>query len=104
MIELTLLVEDLEYTELLDKQMPVIFKTMSESGDISGPLKLACNSPEATTKIVKGILKVMSRDQKEKLFWKILNTNRDKLMRKANEFAARYGVVGKVVGCTATKR
>lgn len=104
MIELTLLVEDLEYTELLDKQMPVIFKTMSESGDISGPLKLACNSPEATTKIVKGILKVMSRDQKEKLFCKILNTNRDKLMRKANEFAARYGVVGKVVGCTATKR
>ena len=77
---------------------------MSESGDISGPLKLACNSPEATTKIVKGILKVMSRDQKEKLFCKILNTNRDKLMRKANEFAARYGVVGKVVGCTATKR
>lgn len=104
MIELTLLVEDLEYTELLDKQMPVIFKTMSESGDISGPLKLACNSPEATTKIVKGILKVMSRDQKEKLFCKILNSNRDKLMRKANEFAARYGVVGKVVGCTATKR
>ena len=104
MIELTLLVEDLEYTELLDKQMPVIFKTMSESGDISGPLKLACNSPEATTKIIKGLLKVMSRDQKEKLCCKIVNANREKLMRKANEFAARYGVEGKVVGCTATKR
>lgn len=104
MIELTLVVEDLEYTELLDKQMPIIFKTMSENGDISGPLKLACNSPEATTKIVKGILKVMSRDQKEKLFCKILNSNREKLMRKANEFAARYGVEGKVTGCTATKR
>ena len=104
MIELTLLVEDLEYTDLLDKQMPVIFETMSKNGDISGPLKLACNSPDATTKIIKGILKVMSRDQKEKLACKLVNANRDKLMRKANEFAARYGVVGKVVGCTAAKR
>lgn len=104
MIELTLLVEDLEYTDLLDKQMPVIFKTMSENGDISGPLKLACSSPEATTKVIKGLLKVMTRDQKEKLACKLVNSNREKLMRKANQFAAKYGVEGKVVGCTATKR
>ena len=104
MIELTIMVEDLEYTDLLDKQMPVIFETMSKNGDISGPLKLACNSPEATTKIIKGLLKVMTRDQKEKLACKLVNSNREKLRRKANEFAARYGVVGKVTGCNAVKR
>ena len=104
MIEVTLLMEDLEYTDLLDKQMPVIFKTMSESGDISGPLKLACNSPEATTKVIKGLWKVMSRDQKEKLACKVFNANREKLMRKANEYAAKHGIVGKVTSCTAKKR
>lgn len=101
MIELTLQLEDLEYTDLLDKQMPVIFETMSKSGDISGPLKLACSSPEATTKIIKGLLKVMSRDQKEKLCCKIVNANREKLMRKANQLAARYGIEGNVTGCNA---
>ena len=104
MVEVTFLIDDIDYSDRLDSQLPLVFETMSKNGDISGPLKLACNSPEATTKIVKGLLKVMSRDQKEKLCCKLVNSNREKLMRKANEFAARYGVEGKVIGCTATKR
>lgn len=104
MIELTVLVDEFDYSDKLDKQLPLIFETMSSSGELNPVMKLACNSPEATARIVKGVLRTMSREQKERLAVRLVNSNRTKLMNKVNQLAADYGIIVKVCDCKAEKR
>ena len=84
MIEVTFRIESLDYTDKLDSQLPLVLEALSQSGNINPVLKLACNTPEASSRIVKGILRTMSQDQKQRLATKIVNANREKLMRKLN--------------------
>ena len=104
MVEVTSLIDDFDYSDKLDKQLPVIFDALSSSGELNPVMKLACNSPEATARIVKGILRTMSRDQKERLAVRMFNSNRTKLMNKVNKLAADYGIFVNVCGCNAEKR
>ena len=104
MIELTILVDDFDYSDKLDKQLPMIFEALSSSGELNPVMKLACNSPEATARSVKGVLRTMSRDAKERLAVRVFNSNRTKLMNKVNKLAADYGIIVDVCGCKAEKR
>lgn len=104
MVEVTILIDDFDYSDKLDKQLPVIFDALSSSGELNPVMKLACNSPEATARIVKGILRTMSRDQKERLAVRMFNSNRTKLMNKVNKLASDYGIFVNVCGCNAEKR
>ncbi len=92
MIEVTFRIESLDYTDKLDSQLPLVLEALSQSGNINPVLKLACNTPEASSRIVKGILRTMSQDQKQRLATKIVNANREKLMQKLNEYAAGKGI------------
>ena len=65
MIEVTFRIESLDYTDKLDSQLPLVLEALSQSGNINPVLKLACNTPEASSRIVKGILRTMSQDQTE---------------------------------------
>ena len=56
MIEVTFRIESLDYTDKLDSQLPLVLEALSQSGNINPVLKLACNTPEASSRIVKGIL------------------------------------------------
>lgn len=104
MIEVTFRIESLDYTDKLDSQLPLVLEALSQSGHINPVLKLACNTPEASARIVKGILRTMSQDQKQRLATKIVNANREKLMQKLNDFAAGKGVDVHICDCAATFR
>ncbi len=104
MIEVTFRIESLDYTDKLDSQLPFVLEALSQSGNINPVLKLACNTPEASSRIVKGILRTMSQDQKQRLATKIVNANREKLMRKLNEYAASKGIDVHICDCAATFR
>ena len=104
MIEVTFRIESLDYTDKLDSQLPLVLEALSQSGSINPVLKLACNTPEASARIVKGILRTMSQDQKQRLATKIVNANREKLMRKLNEYAAGKGIDVHICDCAATFR
>ena len=54
MIEVTFRIESLDYTDKLDSQLPLVLEALSQSGNINPVLKLACNTPEASSRIVKG--------------------------------------------------
>ena len=101
MVEVTFLIEDIDYSDRLDSQLPLVFETLSKSGDLNPILKAACKSPETTAKVVKGVLKAMPKGQKEKLACKLLSSQREKLMRKMNQLAADYGIVATLRDCTA---
>ena len=104
MIEVTFRIESLDYTDKLDSQLPLVLEALSQSGNINPVLKLACNTPEASSRIVKGILRTMSQDQKQRLATKIVNANREKLMQKLNEYAAGKGIDVHICDCAATFR
>ena len=104
MIEVTFRIESLDYTDKLDSQLPLVLEALSQSGSINPVLKLACNTPEASSRIVKGILRTMSQDQKQRLATKIVNANREKLMRKLNEYASGNGIDVHICDCAATFR
>ena len=104
MIEVTFRNESLDYTDKLDSQLPLVLEALSQSGNINPVPKLACNTPEASSRIVKGILRTMSQDQKQRLATKIVNANREKLMRKLNEYAAGKGIDVHICVCAATFR
>ena len=101
MVEVKFLIDDIDYSERLDSALPLIFETMSKNGDLNPVLRAACKSPEATTKIVKGLLKAMTKNQKEKLACKLVGSQREKLMRKMNKLAESYGIVATLVDCQA---
>ena len=103
-IEVTFRIESLDYTDKLDYQLPLVLEALSQSGNINPVLKLACNTPEASSRIVKGILRTMSQDQKQRLATKIVNANREKLMQKLNDFAAGKGIDVHICDCAATFR
>ena len=93
MIEVTFRIESLDYTDKLDSQLPLVLEALSQSGNINPVLKLACNTPEASSRIVKGILRTMSQDQKQRLATKIVN-----------EYAAGKGIDVHICDCAATFR
>ena len=88
MIEVTFRIESLDYTDKLDSQLPLVLEALSQ----------------ASSRIVKGILRTMSQDQKQRLATKIVNANREKLMRKLNEYAAGKGIDVHICDCAATFR
>ncbi|MFR8453108.1 MAG: hypothetical protein ACLVBK_05960 [Oscillospiraceae bacterium] len=108
MIEVTFRIESLDYTDKLDSQLPLVLEALSQSGNINPVLKprLAGNSRLRSRhrSIVKGILRTMSQDQKQRLATKIVNANREKLMRKLNEYAAGKGIDVHICDCAATFR
>ena len=104
MVEVTFLIDDIDYSDRLDSQLPMVFETMSKNGDLNPVLKMACNSPEATTRVVKGVLKAMTNNQKEKLACKLVSAQRERLMRKLNSLAENYGIIAKVVDCKAVQK
>ena len=101
MIEVTFRVENIDYSDRFDSQLPLVFEAMKENGDLNPVMKLACTSPESTAKVIKGVLKTMTKGQKERLAVRICNSQRARLMRKVNSLAERYGIVGTVTDCTA---
>lgn len=101
MVEVTFLIDDIDYSDRLDSQLPLVFETLSKNGDLNPILKAACKSPEATAKVVKGLLKTMTKGQKEKLACKLLMSQKQKLMNKMNKLAEDYGIVATLKDATA---
>ena len=89
MIEVTFRIESLDYTDKLDSQLPLVLEALSQSGNINPVLKLACNTPEASSRIVKGILRTMSQDQKQRLATKIVTANRENAAEAARATKGR---------------
>ena len=104
MIEVTFRIESLDYTDKLDSQLPLVLEALSQSGSINPVLMRAKVGSGIGLSIVKGILRTMSQDQKQRLATKIVNANREKLMRKLNEYAAGKGIDVHICDCAATFR
>ncbi|MBR6521114.1 MAG: hypothetical protein IKT47_00430 [Oscillospiraceae bacterium] len=88
MIELTIRVDSINYTDLSELLLPMLSDRLPKDG-LMGRL---LNSPERAESLVKEILGRMSQEQKDELLVKYINQNSDKAMDKLEDMAARNGV------------
>lgn len=87
MIELTLRVSECDLAPVVDKFLPELMETLQSSGEMNPLLRLACKSPEASAKIVGGIISAMPKRSQEQLLVKLLNSNEHIITEKLTEFA-----------------
>ena len=99
MIELTIKVDSVNYSDLAELLLPMLSDRLPKDG-LVGRLM---NSPERTEKLVKEILSRMSQDQKDELLVKYINQNSTKAMGKLEDMAARNGVSMKLGKISAKK-
>ena len=88
MIELTIRVDSINYTDLAELLLPMLSDRLPKDG-LMGRL---LNSPERAESLVKEILGRMSLEQKDELLVKYINQNSYKAMDKLEDMAARNGV------------
>ena len=88
MIELTIRVDSINYTDLAELLLPMLSDRLPKDG-LMGRL---LNSPERAESLVKEILGRMSQEQKDELLVKYINQNSYKAMDKLEDAAARNGV------------
>ena len=88
MIELTIRVDSINYTDLAELLLPMLSDRLPKDG-LMGRL---LNSPERSEKLVKEILGRMSQEQKDELLVKYINQNSVKAMTELEKAASRSGV------------
>ena len=88
MIELTIRVDSINYTDLAELLLPMLSDRLPKDG-LMGRL---LNSPERAEKLVKEILGRMSQEQKDELLVKYINQNSVKAMTELEKAASRSGV------------
>ena len=99
MIELTIKVDSVNYSDLAELLLPMLSDRLPKDG-LMGRL---LNSPERAEKLVKELLGRMTQEQKDELLVKYINQNRFKAMDKLEEAAARNGVSMKLRDISAKK-
>ena len=99
MIELTIRVDSINYTDLAELLLPMLSDRLPKDG-LMGRL---LNSPERAESLLKEILGRMSQEQKDELLVKYINQNSFKAMDKLENMAARNGVSMKLGKISAKK-
>jgi len=92
MIEVTLRIDEFDYSSIIDEFLPEMLESLSASGDLNPLVKMACKSPEASSKIISGILAAMPNTSKEQLLVKLVNSHNAKITSILNRTAAENGI------------
>jgi hypothetical protein len=95
MIELTVRLDEIDYDSLAEYLVPLFADKIDRGGILGGMLS---KNKGMATGIVKTILSKMTQEQRDRLVAEQLTKNREKLLKAANEAAARQGIRGKVTG------
>ena len=92
MIELKILIDELDYDSIADYLIPALAESMAKErkgGVLGGVL---AGNPEVFTSMARTLLHTMSQEKRDELLVQQLNKNRDKLLQKGGELAAKNGV------------
>ena len=90
MIELKLLVDEVDYDSLAETLLPLVQDKLRDSGGMLGGM--LSGSPEMAAAMARTALRAMSQEKKDELLVQLVTKNRDKLLQKGGELAAKNGV------------
>lgn len=90
MIELKLLIDEVDYDSLAEALLPLVQDKLRDGGGMLGGV--LSGSPEMAAAMARTALRAMSQEKKDELVVQLVTKNRDKLLQKGRELAAKNGV------------
>ena len=92
MLELKILIDDIDYNSVTELLVPLLAEKLEKDGKggILGNV-LAGNTNMAVS-MARTLLNTMPQEKKDELVVQLVTKNRDKLLQKGRELAARHGV------------
>ena len=88
MLELKILIDDVDYNSLTELLVPLLAEKLEKDGRggiLGGILAMAVG-------MARTLLNTMPQEKKDELVVQLLTRNRDKLLQKGRELAAKNGV------------
>ena len=92
MLELKILIDDIDYNSVTELLVPLLAEKLEKDGNggILGNV-LAGNTNMAVS-MARTLLNTMPQEKKDELVVQLVTKNRDKLLQKGGELAAKNGV------------
>ena len=93
MLELKILIDDIDYNSVTELLVPLLAEKLEKDGKGGGILGnvLAGNTNMAVS-MARTLLNTMPQEKKDELVVQLVTKNRDKLLQKGGELAAKNGV------------
>ena len=100
MIELTVRLDNIDYFSLAEYLVPLMTDQIDRGGILGS---MMAKNPNMATGIVKTILGKMTQEQRDEFLCQQLEKNRDALIRKGTQAAARQRIQVQICDVSARK-
>ena len=100
MIELTVRLDNIDYDSVAEFLIPLLSDKIDRGGILGSML---AKNPEMATGVFKTILNKMTQEQRDELVVQQIQKNRDSLIRKGAQAAAKNGISMQISDISARK-
>ena len=103
MLELKILVDDIDYNSVTELLVPLLAEKLEKDGKggiLGGVLS---GNTDMAVSMARTLLNTMPQEKKDELVVQLVNKNRDKLLQKGRELAAKNGVRLRLCDAAAKK-
>ena len=92
MLELKILIDDIDYNSVSELLVPLLAEKLEKDGKGGILGGVLAGNPEMAASMARTLLNAMPQEKKDELVVQLVTKNRDKLLQKGRELAARSGV------------
>lgn len=92
MLELKILIDDVDYNSLTELLVPLLAEKLEKDGKGGILGGVLTGNPDMAVGVARTLLNTMPQDKKDELVVQLITKNRDKLLQKGRELAAKNGV------------
>ncbi len=92
MLELKILIDDIDYNSVSELLVPLLAEKLEKDGKGGILGGVLAGNPEMAVSMARTLLSAMPQQKKDELVVQLVTKNRDKLLQKGRELAARHGV------------
>ena len=92
MLELKILIDDVDYNSLAELLVPLLAEKLEKDGKGGILGGVLAGNPEMAVSMARTLLNAMPQEKKDELVVQLITKNREKLLQKGRELAARNGV------------
>lgn len=92
MLELKILIDDIDYNSVSELLVPLLAEKLEKDGKGGILGGVLAGNPEMAVSMARTLLNAMPQEKKDELVVQLITKNREKLLQKGRELAARNGV------------
>ena len=100
MIEVKIVLDDIDYDQLVEWIAPLVAEKLEAKGGVLG---LLGRNREGMTGVARQLLKTMSQEKRDEFLLQLLEEKKGLILQKANEKSQKEGLGVKAISLTAKK-